>query len=150
MRNQSKYNGLTIEQAEKTHGLAACRLEGFILGFIGMIITVALGLVFIICLNLLVVRPARKRDEAKNLMLAALRPGAVVYAGGGIRGTVVSVAKDTFTVETSDKKTRLTMKTEALEKLEGFDAKTERRRQSELRKNRMSPSSGSDLRRPRR
>lgn len=82
-------------------------------------------------------RPQRKREERHALMVAALKPGCKVHAGGGIYGTVLEVHKESFVLTTSPQKNRLEFNLQSLEALDNFDVKQERRRQTVLRKERL-------------
>ena len=90
-------------------------------------------LVLALILNFAVARPQRKRQERRGLMLASLKPGKFVYAGGGIHGVVQDVKSESFTMVTAPSKTKLEFDADALEESEGFDLKMERDHQKYLR-----------------
>ena len=83
-------------------------------------------------------------------MVAALKPGCKAYAGGGIYGTVLEVHKDSFLLSSAPGKTKLEFDIQALEGLDGFDVRSERKRQKDLRKARFQrqkdQSSGTEQR----
>ena len=115
--------------------------------FIPMISMLVLALIIYFALA----RPQRKREDRYALMVAALKPGCKAYAGGGIYGTVLEVHKDSFLLSSAPGKTKLEFDLQALEGLEGFDVRSERRRQKDLRKARFQrqkdqPSAGTDQR----
>ena len=83
------------------------------------------------------------------LMVAALKPGCKAYAGGGIYGTVLEVHKNSFLLSSAPGKTKLEFDIQALEGLDGFDVRSEHKRQKDLRKARLQQkdqSSGTDQR----
>lgn len=98
--------------------------------FIPMITMLVLALIIYFA----IARPQRKKEERYALMVAALRPGCKAYAGGGIYGTVLEVRKNQFVLSSAPGKTKLEFDLAALERLDGFDVRQERRRQKDLRK----------------
>ena len=106
-------------------------------------------LVFALIIHFTLVRPQRKREDRYALMVAALKPGCKAYAGGGIYGTVLEVHKNSFLLSSAPGKTKLEFDIQALEGLDGFDVRSEHKRQKDLRKARLQQkdqSSGADQR----
>lgn len=97
------------------------------------IITMGIMLVFVLLLYFVLLRPQRKREERYALMVASVKPGAMVYAGGGIYGQVLAVRERTFIMESSKAKTRLIMDSDSIEAVDNFDYKAEKARQKALR-----------------
>lgn len=93
-------------------------------------------LIFALLLYFLLVRPQRKKEERQALMAASVKPGSVIYAGGGIRCTVLEVRKESVLAETAPARSRLEFDADAIEGVEGFDYKAERERQKGLRERR--------------
>lgn len=91
-------------------------------------------LILALIIHFALARPQRKREERYALMVAALKPGCKAHAGGGIYGTVLEVHKDSFVLSSAPGKTKLEFDLQALEGLDGFDVRSERRRQKDLRK----------------
>lgn len=114
--------------------------------FIPLISMLVLALIIYFALA----RPQRKREDRYALMVAALKPGCKAYAGGGIYGTVLEVHKDSFLLSSAPGKTKLEFDIQALEGLDGFDVRSERKRQKDLRKARFQrqkdQSSGTEQR----
>lgn len=106
--------------------------------FLPMITMLVLALI----IHFAIARPQRKREERYALMVAALKPGCKVHAGGGIYGTVLEVHKDSFVLSSAPGKTRLEFDLPSLEGLDGFDVKSERRRQKDLRRARFQQRNG--------
>jgi len=106
-------------------------MKGFLptFGLFGM-------LAFVLLLYFLLVRPQRKREERRALMVASVKPGSVIYAGGGIRCTVLEVRKDSVLAESGPGRSKLEFDADAIEAVEGFDYKGERSRQKMLREQR--------------
>ena len=106
-------------------------------------------LVFALIIHFTLARPQRKREDRYALMVAALKPGCKAYAGGGIYGTVLEVHKNSFLLSSAPGKTKLEFDIQALEGLDGFDVRSEHKRQKNLRKARLQQkdqSSGTDQR----
>lgn len=106
-------------------------------------------LVFALIIHFTLARPQRKREDRYALMVAALKPGCKAYAGGGIYGTVLEVHKNSFLLSSAPGKTKLEFDIQALEGLDGFDVRSEHKRQKDLRKARLQQkdqSSGTDQR----
>ena len=106
-------------------------------------------LVFALIIHFTLARPQRKREDRYALMVAALKTGCKAYAGGGIYGTVLEVHKNSFLLSSAPGKTKLEFDIQALEGLDGFDVRSEHKRQKDLRKARLQQkdqSSGTDQR----
>ena len=95
-------------------------------------------LAFALLLYFAISRPKRKQDERRLLMVASVKKGNIVYAGGGIRGSVVEVCPGSVVIETSRSKTRLEFDADSIESVDGFDYKKEKARQKTLRNQRMT------------
>ena len=95
-------------------------------------------LAFALLLYFAISRPKRKQDERRLLMVACVKKGNIVYAGGGIRGSVVEVCPGSVVIETSRSKTRLEFDADSIESVDGFDYKKEKARQKTLRNQRMT------------
>lgn len=95
-------------------------------------------LFFALLLYFAISRPKRKQDERRMLMVASVKKGNIIYAGGGIRCSVLEVGPESITVETSPAKTLLEFDANSIEDVEGFDYKKEKARQKELRNQRIS------------
>lgn len=100
------------------------------------IITLICILFFVLFVNFIFLRPQRKKDERFSLMVASVKPGSVVYAAGGIHGTVLEVGERSFLMVTAPAKTRLEVDSDAIEQVEGFDYKAEKARQKAVRQSR--------------
>lgn len=95
-------------------------------------------LLFALLLHFAIARPKRKQDERRMLMVASVKKGSIIYAGGGIRCSVLEVRPESVIAETSPAKTRLELNANVIESVEGFDYKEEKARQKQLRKERNS------------
>lgn len=95
-------------------------------------------LAFALLLYFAISRPKRKQDEQRLLMVASVKKGNIIYAGGGIRGSVVEVYPNSVLIETSRSKTQLAFDADSIESVDGFDYKKEKARQKMLRNQRMS------------
>lgn len=97
-----------------------------------------LMLLFALLLHFAIARPKRKQDERRGLMVASVKKGSVIYAGGGIRCSVLEVRPGSVVAETAPSKTRLEFDADAIESVEGFNYQEEKTRQKQLRKERMA------------
>lgn len=95
-------------------------------------------LFFALLLYFAISRPKYKEDERHMLMVASVKKGSIVYAGGGIRCSVVEVCTESIIAETSPAKTRLEFDADAIEAVDGFDYQKEKARQKQLRNQRIS------------
>jgi preprotein translocase YajC subunit len=78
-------------------------------------------LIFVIFLNHAIIRPHRKRQEMKDKMISSARRNSVIYAGGGIRGTVIDIKDGAFLMESGPKRTLLEIDMNFVEGVENSD-----------------------------
>ena len=72
-----------------------------------MIMTIVYVVVFGAMIYFLFIRPQKKREKEAKELVASLAVGAKIVTIGGVIGTVVHVAEDEVTIETSVEKTQL-------------------------------------------
>lgn len=101
-------------------------------------------LVFVLAFYGFIARPQRKREERRALMLASVKKGSVVHAGG-IRCTVLELGSERVLAASGPSHSRLEIDAEAIEAVEGFDLKAERERQRKLRADRRARLGGKRL-----
>ncbi len=98
-------------------------------------------LIFVLILYILIVRPQRKKEERRALMVASVKKGSVIYAAGGIRCTVLELRPGSVLTESAPARSRLEIDADSIEDVEGFDWKSERERQKSLRQSRAARGS---------
>jgi preprotein translocase YajC subunit len=80
-------------------------------------------LLFVLFLNFTVIRPQRRQQRQFASMLASIMEGSVIYAGGGIRGTVLEVRKNSLLMVSGPRRTPLEVDMSAVDMVENHVAK---------------------------
>ena len=67
----------------------------------------------------MLIRPQKKKEKADRQLRASLQPGDKIVTIGGFTGRILTIKDDEVTFETGAAKTRLTIKTWAIQTREG-------------------------------
>jgi preprotein translocase subunit YajC len=89
-------------------------------GWLVQFITLITMLFFVLFLNFAIIRPHRRRQRSLFSMLASIREGSVIYAGG-IRGTVLEVRQNSVLMSTGPRRTLLEIDKSAVDSVENID-----------------------------